>query len=219
LPRGDDKLGIKPPQVPRYTSSPIAERFATAQMIDQFQFEKQTAQRHPSDSEAFVALANERIEYAMQEGEFDNLPARPINDDVFDANLDSGERIFNRILRNNDAVPPWIDQSRQIDTRIAALRDVCIAHKARQSKASSGGGGSSNGGSGSGGGWFASLLSPTVSSAPSPSTSASTVAADARHETLVASQLERINADVRAYNRAAPGSVARRALVTRSDTV
>jgi DnaJ family protein C protein 28 len=77
----------------------------------------------PDDMDsASKRIAEDRIEEAMQEGAFDDLPGKgkPLNleDDPFD----KGTWAAHHLLRINDYTLPWIGERRDIDTDVEAAR-------------------------------------------------------------------------------------------------
>ncbi|HEY0079179.1 MAG TPA: DnaJ family domain-containing protein [Pyrinomonadaceae bacterium] len=68
-------------------------------------------------------LVEKKIRDAMKAGEFDNLPGkgRPLNldENPFE---DPSMRTAHRLLRNNGFTLPWIEERKEIDAAIDALR-------------------------------------------------------------------------------------------------
>jgi DnaJ family protein C protein 28 len=68
-------------------------------------------------------LVEKKIRDAMRAGEFDNLPGRgrPLNldENPFE---DPSMRMAHRMLRNNGFTLPWIEERKEIDAAVDALR-------------------------------------------------------------------------------------------------
>jgi hypothetical protein len=67
-------------------------------------------------------LAEERIQQAMEKGDFDDLPGkgRPLPED--DLSMVPGElRMAYRILRNANCLPPEVEDKKQIETTLELL--------------------------------------------------------------------------------------------------
>jgi hypothetical protein len=88
------------------------------------------------DPEVIGKIAERKIQEAMEEGKFDNLPGKgqPI---VFeeDAALPMHIRLANKVLKNAGALPDWIQVQKDIQTErqeIAALRARLIRENERR---------------------------------------------------------------------------------------
>lgn len=72
-------------------------------------------------------IAEDKIKTAMQDGAFDNLPGegKPLQ---LDENPYEPEewRVAFHLLRNNGFDPPWIENSRQIEADLEALRAAAL---------------------------------------------------------------------------------------------
>ena len=68
-------------------------------------------------------IAERKIEEAMAEGVFDNLPGAgrpmPLDDDPFE---DPSLRMAHRLLKNHGIAPAWIEESKEIESAVEALR-------------------------------------------------------------------------------------------------
>ena len=69
------------------------------------------------------SIAERKIREAMEEGAFDNLPAKgkPIDlcEDPFE---DPSMRMAHRLLRNNGFAPWWVEEAKDIESAIDRLR-------------------------------------------------------------------------------------------------
>ena len=79
---------------------------------------------------AWELIAENRIDEAMQRGDFDNLPGkgRPIDLTEY-FNTPAEERLAFSILKNAGFVPPEVELRREIDALEAQL---CNSHQARE---------------------------------------------------------------------------------------
>ncbi len=81
-------------------------------------------------------LVEKKIRDAMKAGEFDNLPGkgRPLNldENPFE---DPSMRMAHRMLRNNGFTLPWIEERKEIDAAIDALRADLARSWARHAEA------------------------------------------------------------------------------------
>ncbi|MFP4323508.1 MAG: DnaJ family domain-containing protein [Anaerolineales bacterium] len=68
-------------------------------------------------------LVEERIEKAMERGEFDNLPGagKPLHLEN-DRNVPPEMRLAYRIMRDNDVLPEWMALQQEINTRLENAR-------------------------------------------------------------------------------------------------
>lgn len=92
-------------------------------------------------SEPWRIIAERKLNEAIAQGFFDNLPGtgRPLNlsDNPFEP---AEERLSNSILKNAGFVPPWAELGRQIDRardRVDAERDRLLAIAQRHSRRNS----------------------------------------------------------------------------------
>ena len=73
--------------------------------------------------DAWRLIAERKIEEAMAEGAFDNLSGTgapvPLDEDPFE---DPSLRMAHRLLRNNGFAPAWIEEGKEIDAEVEALR-------------------------------------------------------------------------------------------------
>jgi len=85
-------------------------------------------------------IAERKIEEAMAEGSFEHLSGagRPLRLD-YEPFVDPSLRMAHRLLCNNGFAPAWIEESKEIDAALEALRaDVrrhdpeCIRQRARE---------------------------------------------------------------------------------------
>jgi hypothetical protein len=68
-------------------------------------------------------VADRKIQEAMEEGAFDNLPGkgRPV-DLSEDPYVDPSLRMGYRLLRNNGYAPPWIEEGKEIEAELRRIR-------------------------------------------------------------------------------------------------
>jgi DnaJ family protein C protein 28 len=68
-------------------------------------------------------VAERKIEEAIEEGAFDNLPGRgrpvDLTEDPF---VDPSLRMGYRLLRNNGFAPPWIEEGKEIEAELRRMR-------------------------------------------------------------------------------------------------
>lgn len=80
-----------------------------------------------------MSLIDEQIKDAMRKGEFDDLPGKgkplKLDDDPY---TPEHMRMAYKLLRDNDLVPDWMVQSRELDT----LRDKLVVDARRLAHAS-----------------------------------------------------------------------------------
>jgi len=74
--------------------------------------------------ERWQSLVEERIQNAMNEGHFDNLPGKgkPLNWEQNGLN-DPAKDLANGLLKNNGYTPEWIERDRRIREEIAEARE------------------------------------------------------------------------------------------------
>lgn len=79
-------------------------------------------ERPPSEEER-RALVEQRIQEAMKDGHFDDLPGKgkPL---IFDDNpyLEPGQDLAFSLLRNNDFAPEWIERDKEIRRELKTVR-------------------------------------------------------------------------------------------------
>ena len=65
-----------------------------------------------------------RIQEAMAGGAFDELPGagKPLPSEINVFEAIAGEQLANKVLKNAGCAPPWVEQGKQIRTRLASLR-------------------------------------------------------------------------------------------------
>ena len=72
--------------------------------------------------DAFRLIAVRKIQEAMDEGAFDNLPGAgrplPLDEEPFE---DPSQRMAHRLLRNNGFAPAWMEEGREIDAEVNRL--------------------------------------------------------------------------------------------------
>ena len=85
---------------------------------------EQNQPKRPKSMKEWQSLVEERIQGAMDEGRFDNLPGhgRPI-DWRQSAYTDPAQELTNGILKNNGYSPEWIDRDLRIRRELQAARD------------------------------------------------------------------------------------------------
>ncbi|KAH8921349.1 hypothetical protein BT69DRAFT_1335629 [Atractiella rhizophila] len=80
----------------------------------------------PRSLSSIRSLIDERIEHARQRGAFNNLNGRgkPLQRDesAYNPFLSNEERILNRIVGKQGAVPPWIELQKSMEAEVARLR-------------------------------------------------------------------------------------------------
>jgi len=69
-------------------------------------------------------IAEDRIEEAMQEGAFDDLPGKGKPLSLEDDPFDKGTWAAHHLLRVNDYTLPWIGERRDIDADVEAARNA-----------------------------------------------------------------------------------------------
>ncbi|GAA6018571.1 hypothetical protein JCM8202_000562 [Rhodotorula sphaerocarpa] len=96
----------------------------------------QNAGGQAQDFQVWEGWLEEKIKTARREGVFDNVPGRgkPIQRDHAESNpfIDRTEFLMNRILKTQDAAPPWIELQRELETAIAAFRTELRANWTRR---------------------------------------------------------------------------------------
>jgi len=82
--------------------------------------------------DSFYILAERRIQQAISEGEFDNLPGtgKPLPPDRF-AGLDPEMRMAARVLANSGCAPPEVGLLRELSEARARLTAAAAAEKVR----------------------------------------------------------------------------------------
>ena len=74
--------------------------------------------------EEWTDIVSQRIEEAMQRGAFDNLPGRgrplELQRDPF---IPEDRQLANQLLKNNDLVPAWIAERKQVQQEVKKFRD------------------------------------------------------------------------------------------------
>ncbi len=78
----------------------------------------------------FELIAERKIQEAMEEGVFDDLPGagKPIPEED-DPCLDPAQRMANRILKNAGITPDWIAEGREIERELKRLSTVPSAER------------------------------------------------------------------------------------------
>lgn len=82
--------------------------------VDSYQ-EPLPPQKKPHSRQQWRSAIEEKIQQAMDEGRFDNLPGagKPLNtDDV--PGVDPGVHLAHRLLKNNGFAPEWIERDKEI---------------------------------------------------------------------------------------------------------
>lgn len=107
----------QPPKSPRQ----IREEQERQELAAQQQRKKEA--KEPGDLNHWRDLANERIEEAMSNGAFENLPGRgkPLNLNP-NPNEPPDMAMANKILKNNDLSPGWINDRKKLLEEIETLR-------------------------------------------------------------------------------------------------
>ena len=79
--------------------------------------------RHPQGENEWQDFVSQAIEEAMREGAFDNLPGKgkPLNLNE-NPNEPPDMAMANKILKNNEATPPWIGDRKKLLEEIESLR-------------------------------------------------------------------------------------------------
>ena len=92
----------------------------------------------PSTLSGLASLANERIEEAIARGQFKNLPRgkpQEVDHNSSSPFMDTTEYLMNRMIKNQDCVPPWIAKQQELATAVrrfrARLRSDWKRHAAR----------------------------------------------------------------------------------------
>lgn len=82
-----------------------------------------TSARHPRDVDEWQDFVSQRIDEAIADGAFDNLPGRgkPLNLNE-NPNEPPDMAMANKILKNNDVTPAWIGNRKALLKEIEALR-------------------------------------------------------------------------------------------------
>jgi DnaJ family protein C protein 28 len=85
---------------------------------------EQERAKRPKSLKEWQSLVEERIQSAMDEGRFDNLPGqgKPINWRQR-AHTDPAQELTNGILKNNGYSPEWIDRDLAIRRELQVARD------------------------------------------------------------------------------------------------
>ncbi|ODQ68488.1 hypothetical protein NADFUDRAFT_81438 [Nadsonia fulvescens var. elongata DSM 6958] len=84
-----------------------------------------TPQRVPTSIRGIISLADERIEDARARGQFDNLPrGQPLLNDPNASSpyIDTTEYFMNRILKQQNVAPPWIEKQGSVNNVINSFR-------------------------------------------------------------------------------------------------
>ena len=79
--------------------------------------------RHPRDVDEWQDFISQRIDEAMAQGVFDNLPGKgkPLNLNE-NPNEPPDMAMANKILKNNDVTPPWIGDRKKLLEDVESLR-------------------------------------------------------------------------------------------------
>jgi hypothetical protein len=92
----------------------------------------------PSTLSGLASLANERIEEAIARGQFKNLPRgkpQEVDHNSSSPFMDTTEYLMNKMIKNQDCVPPWIAKQQELATAVrrfrARLRSDWKRHAAR----------------------------------------------------------------------------------------
>lgn len=86
--------------------------------------EGQPLPRLPNEEEARQSLVEQRIQQAMTEGKFDNLPGHGKPLDLDDnPYLEPGQELAFGLLKQNGFAPEWIEQDKVIRQRLADARE------------------------------------------------------------------------------------------------
>jgi hypothetical protein len=79
----------------------------------------------PGTIQGLASLANERIEDAIARGQFKNLPrGKPTERDYNASNpfLDTTEYFMNKMIKQQDIVPPWIEKQQELVSAVTKFR-------------------------------------------------------------------------------------------------
>ncbi|GAA5979305.1 hypothetical protein JCM10908_002873 [Rhodotorula pacifica] len=96
----------------------------------------QNAGGQAQDFQIWEGWLEEKIKQARKDGVFDNVQGRgkPIERDHAESNpfIDRTEFLMNRILKTQEAAPPWIELQKELDSAIAAFRTELRANWTRR---------------------------------------------------------------------------------------
>ena len=98
--------------------------------LEQYQTppEEQPAKKKPTSAKERQALVEQRIQEAMERGEFDNLPGKGkplrLDDNPY---LEPGQELAFGLLKRNGFAPEWIERDKEIRKEIDTVR-----HRLRQ---------------------------------------------------------------------------------------
>ena len=84
-----------------------------------------TARAVPATINGLVSLANERIDKAIAQGQFKNLPrGKPIERDYNASSpfIDTTEYFMNKIIQKQEIVPPWIEKQQEVVSTATRFR-------------------------------------------------------------------------------------------------
>jgi hypothetical protein len=79
----------------------------------------------PATIQGLASLANERIEDAIARGQFKNLPrGKKLEADANASSpfIDTTEYLLNKIIMNQDVVPPWIEKQQELAVAVNRFR-------------------------------------------------------------------------------------------------
>jgi DnaJ family protein C protein 28 len=86
--------------------------------------EERAPQKNPTGPKERAAMVEQRIQEAMERGEFDDLPGKgkPL---PFDENpyLEPGQELAFGLLKNNGFAPEWIERDKEIRRELAIARN------------------------------------------------------------------------------------------------
>jgi DnaJ family protein C protein 28 len=98
--------------------------------------EERAPQKNPTGPKERAAMVEQRIQEAMERGEFDDLPGKgkPL---PFDENpyLEPGQELAFGLLKNNGFAPEWVERDKEIRRELESVRNqLRIAWQHRQDR-------------------------------------------------------------------------------------
>ncbi|KAG8757829.1 hypothetical protein FRC14_001361 [Serendipita sp. 396] len=89
---------------------------------------QETGKSNPKTMKGWKSLVEERIENARARGAFSNLKGigKPLNKDPYEANpfVPPTDLILNNLVKRNGASPPWIEFQQELESSVAAFRNI-----------------------------------------------------------------------------------------------
>lgn len=168
---------------------------AAVQRSLDYKLRKNNQGSNPVGLKGWASLVEERIESARQQGHFGNLRGRGkpllLSDEERNPFISREEFFMNRIIKKNNAAPPWVELHTGVDTSLSSFRQILVSTWVRHAVRK------------------LCVLNPVLSAETRPEeiTSFRDRQWEIRENSFQAIALEEVNSAIRNYNHVAPYTV------------